>query len=366
MFKVEELKQLLNNKNILITGHTGFKGSYLCFLLDFLGANVYGYSLKEEEGSLFDFLKLRKKLKDEKIDDIRNFDSLYQFINKINPDYIIHMAAQPLVLESYKNPKWTYETNVNGTLNILECIRVISNQSDYKLKSFLNVTTDKVYENNDLEEYAFIENDKLCGYDPYANSKSCSELITYSYKKSFFYDKQFGVSTARAGNVIGAGDISKDRIIPDCYYSIKNNQDMIIRNQYSIRPYQFVLEPIIVYLNILLKSSNNKNFEGCFNVGPDKSDCKTTGEIADMFFSNFDNINTKIIKNDLPNNNLHESKFLRLDNNLIKQKFGYKSICNIKTAINWTAKGYQLILLNDLKQFEDYLTTTINKMFNMI
>ena len=350
MYNISELRNLSKNKKILVTGHTGFKGAYLCLLLNYLGAELYGYALKEEEGSLYDIAKIRELVKEEEIADIRDYDKLYNFVSKINPDYIIHMAAQPLVLDSYDRPKYTYDVNVMGTVNLLEAIRVMekNDKSNQNLISFLNVTTDKVYLNEELEDYAFVEDDKLCGFDPYANSKSCSEMVTYSYKNSFFKNSKFAISTARAGNVIGGGDISTNRIVPDCYRAVLENKKMIVRNTSSIRPYQYVLEPLIMYINILFKSGEDKKYAASYNVGPDKIDCVNTGKIVDLFFKHFGNDkNIEIVKNDDDGNMSHESKFLRLDNSLIKKTFSYKPIFDIEKAIINTAEGYKVFMTRD-------------------
>lgn len=365
MLKIDELKKYFSGKKVLVTGHTGFKGSYMCVLLKYLGAETYGYALKPEKGSLYELLKkgvkssglVHKKTASadnnlvcsEVFADIRDEKKLTSFIKKVKPDYILHMAAQPLVLLGYEEPHYTYEVNVMGTVNLMEAIR-----KTYTVKtapvSILNVTTDKVYENNDLSNYAFKENDKLCGRDPYANSKSCSELVTYAYEKSFFTDKKtFRVSTARAGNVIGGGDLNKDRIIPDCYRAIKYKKDMFVRNPMSIRPYQFVLEPLILYLNILAMQKVNAKYEGHYNIGPDKKDCLTTKELVTRFYEAVENNHHKVasvIYNQVKQKNAkHEAAFLRLDNSLIKKTFKYKEIFGMKDTMKYTAKVY-LDMLN--------------------
>ena len=187
------------------------------------------------------------------------------------------MAAQHIVRDSYKNPVYTYDVNVMGTVNVLECVRL----SD-TVKSFVNVTTDKVYKNREWE-WGYRENEELNGYDPYSNSKSCSELVTDSYKNSFFMDRETAISTARAGNVIGGGDFANDRIIPDCIRAMKEKREIIVRNPYSTRPYQHVLEPVTVYLMLAKAQYENKALAGNYNVGPDDSDCWTTGELVDLF-----------------------------------------------------------------------------------
>lgn len=353
MLNINELKKYFSGKKILVTGHTGFKGSYMCVLLKYLGAKTYGYSLKAEKGGLYELLnkgvKANKKkslVHDEVFADIRDEKKLTSFVKKVKADYVLHMAAQPLVLLGYEEPRYTYEVNVMGTVNLMEAIRKVYGAKIGPV-SILNVTTDKVYENNDLSNYAFKENDKLCGRDPYANSKSCSELVTYAYEKSFFTDKKiFRVSTARAGNVIGGGDLNKDRIIPDCYRAIKYKKDMFVRNPMSIRPYQFVLEPLILYLNILAMQKQNAKYEGHYNIGPDKKDCLTTKELVTRFYEAVDNKVASVIYNQVKQKSAkHEAAFLRLDNSLIKKTFKYKEIFGMKDTMKYTAKVY-LDMLN--------------------
>ena len=367
MLKFSELKKYYNGKKVLVTGHTGFKGSYMCVLLKYLGAKVYGYSLKPEKGSLYELIqKGAKKYRSaelrgplvagETFADIRDAKKLTAFVKKVKPDYILHMAAQPLVLKGYEEPRYTYEVNVIGTVNLMEAIRQTFSRHGILSKihrrgevcdpvSILNVTTDKVYENNDLSNYAFKEHDKLCGRDPYANSKSCSELVTYAYDKSFFSNKDiFRISTARAGNVIGGGDLNENRIIPDCYRSIKNKKEMVIRNPKSIRPYQFVLEPLILYLNIMAMQKKNKKYEGNYNIGPDKKACLTTEVLTKKFFDAWiHNVGANVAvgaKFTSP----HESKFLRLDNSLIKKTFNYKEIFDMDSTMRCTTKVYSDML----------------------
>ena len=397
MLKYNDLKKYYSGKKVLITGHTGFKGSYMCVLLRFLGAKVYGYSLKPEKGELYDILtkdyesfcksidvktntknvrasiaspirtttkKNRKSLyslvEEEIFADIRDTKKLAAFVKKVKPDYIIHMAAQPLVLRGYKEPAYTYDVNVMGTVSLMEAIRMsegLDNNNRIARKgwhhdpvSILNVTTDKVYENNDLSNYAFKENDKLCGRDPYANSKSCSELVTYAYKKSFFNDEKFfRVSTARAGNVIGGGDLNKDRIIPDCFRAIASNKDMYVRNPGSVRPYQFVLEPLLLYLNILANQKKDAKYAGSYNIGPDKKSCLTTKELVEKFFGAWKTVDgdmtTKVVYNRVKSHPArHEAAFLRLDNNLIKKTFNYREIFNMKDTMQYTTKVYRDML----------------------
>ncbi len=269
--------EFYNGKRVFITGHTGFKGSWLCKILVNSGAVVTGYSLEPPTTpSLFEIANIGESITSI-IGDIRDYNSLKKAFDEARPEIVLHLAAQPIVRESYKNPAYTYETNVMGTVNILECVR----NSDC-VKSFLNVTTDKVYFNKEWA-WGYRENEELDGFDPYSNSKSCSELVTHSYKNSFFADGKIAISTARAGNVIGGGDFASDRIIPDCVRAASENRAIIVRNPYSTRPYQHVLEPLFAYLTIAEKQYNNAKFSGWYNVGPEECDCVTTGELVDLF-----------------------------------------------------------------------------------
>lgn len=313
------------NKKVLVTGHTGFKGTWLTKILVNAGANVCGYSLEAPTSpNLFSLAKVEDKIT-HVIGDIRDYNHLKSVFDEFQPEIVIHLAAQPIVRESYKNPLYTYETNVMGTANICECVRLTPS-----VKSFLNVTTDKVYLNEDMPDHAFKENEPLDGYDPYSNSKSCSELVTHSYKKSFFKDMDVSVSTARAGNVIGGGDFAVDRIIPDCIRAAKEKKEIIVRNPISTRPYQHVLEPLYIYLLICQKQYKNKIFEGYYNVGPDNCDCVTTGDLVALFCKAWGNgLSWASAMQDGP----HEASFLKLDNWKIKDKFGWRPRWHIEECI---------------------------------
>lgn len=322
------------NKRVLITGHTGFKGSWLTQILVNAGANVLGYSLEPPtKPSLFELLNIESKITSI-IGDIRDLERLKKIFSGFEPEIVIHMAAQPLVRDSYKNPVYTYETNVIGTVNIMECVRLSPT-----VKSFLNVTTDKVYKNNEWH-WGYRETDSLDGYDPYSNSKSCSELVTSSYKNSFFDISKIGISTARAGNVIGGGDFAVDRIIPDCIRAAINNEKIILRNPYSTRPYQHVLEPLSAYLLIsMLQYNDPKKYSGNYNVGPDDKDCVTTGELADIFCKHWGNIEWVNVHDGGP----HEANFLKLDCSKIKAEISWKPKWDVNVAIEKTvewAKAY--------------------------
>lgn len=316
------------NKTILITGHTGFKGSWMCKILTDLGANVTGYALEPPTSpSLFEMCKLKDKM-NSVIGDVRDLNHLEKVFEKEKPEIVIHMAAQPLVRDSYKNPVYTYQTNVMGTVNILECIR-----NSGTVKSFLNVTTDKVYLNKEWE-WGYRENEELNGYDPYSNSKSCSELVTSSYKNSFFTDLSIAVSTARAGNVIGGGDFAADRVIPDCIRAAQNGKDIIVRNPYSTRPYEHVLEPVIAYLMICQAQYENITYAGNYNVGPDETDCWTTGDLVTLFCDKWNEAtNSSIAWKNEYDGGPHEASFLKLDCSKIKNTFGWKPRWNVETAM---------------------------------
>ncbi|MDE4078801.1 CDP-glucose 4,6-dehydratase [Methanosphaera sp. Vir-13MRS] len=336
------MHEFYKDKKVLVTGHTGFKGSWISECLANMDADVVGYSLNPPtEPNLYNLLDLNSRITSI-IGDIRDIDNLKKVFNEYEPEIVIHMAAQPIVRDSYKDPLYTYQTNVMGTVNICECIRQTGS-----VKSFLNVTTDKVYENVEKDE-GYVEDDKLDGYDPYSNSKSCSELVTHSYNNSFFKDIGIACSTARAGNVIGGGDFANDRIIPDCVRAVGRKEDIIIRNPYSIRPYQHVLEPIFIYLTIMKEQYNNSKYAGYYNIGPDTSDCITTGELADLFCKYYNKDNDFKVKwvnksDDGP----HEAKFLKLDNNKIKEVFNWKPVWNIEKAIEKTVKWTKAYYNND-------------------
>lgn len=346
------LLDFYKNKRVLITGHTGFKGAWLCKMLADAGAIVSGYALEPPtEPSLFALAGIGS-LVHSHIGDIRDFDSLLAVFKAEQPEIVFHLAAQPIVRESYKNPRYTYETNVMGTVNVCECVRLCGS-----VKSFLNITTDKVYENTDLDT-PFTENMKLDGFDPYSNSKSCSELVTHSYIKSFFNDAKIAVSTARAGNVIGGGDFAADRLIPDCVRAAQAKTDIIIRNPYSTRPFQHVLEPLKIYLTIAAEQYADRSKCGFYNVGPDECDCRTTGELADIFCKYWGE-GLKWV-NVCEQNAPHEAAFLRLDTALIKKTFGYAPVWSVEKAVEatvdftkaWLAgEDVQAVMQAQIKEF---------------
>ena len=327
-------------KIVLITGHTGFKGSWLCKILVDVGADVTGYALEPPtQPNLFDICGVKDKINSIN-GDIRDIDHLMGVFKETQPEIVFHLAAQPIVKTSYEKPVYTYETNVMGTVNICECIRQNS-----CVRSFLNVTTDKVYENKEWE-WGYRENEPLDGYDPYSNSKSCSELVTHSYIKSFFNDMDVAVSTARAGNVIGGGDFADNRIIPDCVRAAENHKDIIVRNPYSTRPYQHVLEPLAAYLMIAEEQYKDKAKAGSYNVGPNDADCITTGQLVDIFCRYWGEGLQWIDRSD---NGPHEANFLKLDCSKLKRTFDWKPVWCVDDAVSKSVEWTKTYLENQMK-----------------
>ena len=316
-------------KKVFITGHTGFKGTWLTRILVNAGAKVTGYSFTAPTTpNLFELSNVEAEI-NSVIGDVRDLEHLKQVFTEVQPEIVFHLAAQPIVRESYKNPVYTYETNVMGTVNVCECVR-----ENPCVKSFLNITTDKVYENKEWE-WGYRENEPLDGFDPYSNSKSCSELVTHSYINSFFYNRDIAVSTARAGNVIGGGDFANDRIIPDCVRAAEKRKTIVVRNPYSTRPYQHVLEPLMVYLMIAAKQYEDEAYAGFYNVGPDDSDCITTGELVDLFCRKWgDGMSGEKRSDGGP----HEENFLKLDCSKLKKTFGWKPRWSVEKAVEKTVE----------------------------
>ena len=348
-------------KKVLVTGHTGFKGSWMCRILINAGALVTGYALEPPtDPSLFELAGIKDRICHVP-GDIRDLKHLMQVFERVQPEIVIHMAAQPIVRDSYKDPVYTYETNVMGTVNILECIRQTPS-----VRSFVNVTTDKVYLNKEWQ-WGYRENEELNGYDPYSNSKSCSELVTSSYKNSFFDDRDTAISTCRAGNVLGGGDFANDRIIPDCIRALAEGREIIIRNPSSIRPYQHVLDPVYAYLMVAAAQYDDMSLSGSYNVGPDEADCLTNGELVSMFCSKWNETapsgkpaSWKSESDGGP----HEAGFLKLDCSLIKSTFGWKPHWDIETAlekiVEWTQAyfaGNDTAAIMD-SQINEYLQDT--------
>jgi CDP-glucose 4,6-dehydratase len=322
-------KDFWKGKKVLITGHTGFKGSWLCMLLNNMGAEISGYALKPPTNpSLFELCNIEAFV-NSTISDIRDFDSLRIKIDTDKPEIIIHMAAQPLVRLSYAEPVLTYHTNVMGTINLLEAVRVSHSKST---RVIVNVTTDKCYDNKEwLWPYREIE--PMGGYDPYSSSKACSEIVTAAYRSSYFSGDSMpvAVATARAGNVIGGGDWAADRLIPDIVRSVLGNKPVVIRNPYSVRPWQHVLEPLSGYLMLSERLYTEGNsFAGAWNFGPNDDDSRPVKWIVEKFCSKWINASYELDKNIHP----HEASFLKLDCSKAKEKLDWHPKWNLNKALD--------------------------------
>lgn len=354
-----ELFSFYKDKKVFITGHTGFKGSWISKVLAMAGAKVSGYAIEAPTNpNLFKITNIEKGMDLSFYGDVRDYENLRLAMQAVQPDIVIHMAAQPLVRESYQNPVYTYATNVMGTVNFLEAVRYCPS-----VKSVVNVTTDKVYLNNEWE-YGYREIDVLDGYDPYSNSKSCSELVTSSYKKSFFADRDIAISTCRAGNVIGGGDFAKDRIIPDCVRAMENQEKIVVRNPYSTRPYQHVLEPVCTYLMLAMKQYENKELAGCYNVGPDDCDCVDTGSLVDLFCKYWGSEAEWVNVSEA--NAPHEANFLKLDCSKIKKVLGWQPVWHIDDAVaksvEWSKAYLQKKNINEVMEMQ--INEFVNKFEN--
>jgi CDP-glucose 4,6-dehydratase len=331
----KNLKNFWKGKKVFLTGHTGFKGSWLSIILSILEAKIIGYSLKANRISFFKLAKLQNIMQESIVGDVRDYEKLKNSVKKTRPDLIIHMAAQSLVRKSYKNSKNTFDVNIGGTVNILEIVKELK-----RPKFLLIVTTDKVYKNNNQGKH-YSEDDPLGGLDPYSNSKSCAELVTESYRKSFFSKNGIKVATARSGNVVGGGDFSEDRIIPDYIKALKNKKNLIIRSPNAIRPWQHVIEPLIGYLKLLeLLTKKNKNFSSAWNFGPNNKNFYSVTDIINIMNNDFNNkVKIKIKTNS--SKNFEESKVLLLKSKKAISKLKWFPKYNINETINFTTDWYK-------------------------
>lgn len=318
------MMDFFKGKSIFLTGHTGFKGSWLSRILQLVGANITGYALAHPEGSSYGQVVDENAISSY-IGDVRDFDALKKVFDAAKSEIVFHLAAQPLVIDAFGRPAYTFDVNVQGTVNLLECIR----QSE-TVKSVVIVTTDKVYHNNEWV-YGYRENDMIGDTEPYAASKACAEIVAASYYETFLKPKGMALSTVRAGNVIGGGDISKNRIVPDCVRAAKQKEPIIVRNPYSVRPYQHVLEPLFAYLLIAQRQSEDIKYAGQYNIGPAESDCITTAELADVFCrewgenQSWQNVSRK--------NAPQESNLLKLDCSKMRSTFNWHPKWDVETAI---------------------------------
>lgn len=330
-----DVRAFYRGRRVFVTGHTGFKGSWLCTLLKDMGAEVTGYALAPDtDPALFDAAGVAEGMRSV-IGDVRDLPALESAFRQADPEVVFHLAAQPIVRESYRDPRGTYDTNVMGTVNILECVRGTAH-----VRSFLNVTTDKVYENREWA-WGYREIERLDGFDPYSNSKSCAELVTACYRRSFFQEKNVAISTARAGNVIGGGDFARDRIIPDCVRAASRGEEIVVRNPHSIRPYQHVLEPLNAYLMIAARQAEDQKLAGSYNVGPDEDGCSRTGRLVDLFCGHWGEGARWVNRWD---GGPHEANFLKLDCARLKETFGWSPVWLLDEAVAATVAWHKLLI----------------------
>jgi len=319
-------------KRVFVTGHTGFKGAWLCRILAKFGAETVGYALEPPTSpSLFEQIGIERGLRGHIVGDVGDFERLGAAVADAKPQIVFHLAAQPLVRASYGDPRKTYETNVMGTVNLLSAVKNAGG-----VRSLVNVTTDKVYENREWL-WGYREDETLCGGDPYSNSKSCSELVTSSYRKSFFRGADDGcvtaISTARSGNVIGGGDYAQDRIIPDCVRAASSSKEALIRNPHATRPYQHALECLYGYLLLAKTQYEDPDIEGAYNFGPDEESCVTNWELVDLFCKAYGRGASWRAGDAVDGKSLYEANFLKLDSSKSKAELGWKPRWNIKTAV---------------------------------
>jgi len=318
-------------RRVFVTGHTGFKGAWLCTILAQAGAEVRGYALApESEPNLYTLARVDRRV-DSVFGDVRDLDRLSRNLTAFRPEVVLHLAAQPIVRTSYEDPVGTYATNVMGTVNLLEAVRRCAD-----VRSVVNVTTDKVYRNLERRE-GYAETDVLDGHDPYSNSKSCSELVTASYRRSFFAPAAGApaVSTARAGNVIGGGDFARDRILPDCVRAAAAGEAVRLRNPDSVRPYQHVLDPVFAYLDLAARQAGDPSLADSYNIGPDDEGCVSTGTLATLFCESWGApARWEIVPSDGP----HEAGFLRLDCTKARRVLGFRPTWSVGEAVARTVE----------------------------
>lgn len=331
---VKSFGGVFEGKRVLVSGNLGFKGAWLSLWLKLLGARVYGYSLKPDtEPRLSDVLGVGNFVEAQEVGDICEFERLSKFFNYAKPEVVIHMAAQPLVRLSYREPVETYRTNVMGTLNMLEAAR-----TERSVRAFVNVTTDKCYQNREVS-YAYKESDPFGGHDMYSSSKACSEILTASYRASFLGGGDaFALASARAGNVIGGGDWALDRIVPDCVRALSKGEAIIVRSPDAVRPWEHVLEPLAGYLRLAqLLLENPQEYSQGFNFGPEETSVLRVAELVDLVIKSWGSGEMKVLKSD----NLHEAKLLMLDISKAKSRLGFKPVCDAAGAVKMTVDWYK-------------------------
>ncbi len=337
--KHETLSAFFSNKRVFLTGHTGFKGAWLLLLLKQLGAEVKGFSLAPENPHDLYYQLDGDTLCESVTADVRDAERLLEELISFQPDVVFHLAAQAFVRRSYRQPVETFAANIMGTAHILDVLRFME-----KPATAIIITTDKVYQNDERGE-AFPEGAPLGGHDPYSASKAAAEIVIDSYRQSFFHPDKYEkhgktIVSMRAGNVIGGGDFSEDRLLPDMVRAIEKKQPVVLRNPQSVRPWQHVLEPLFAYLLLAMKASSGKeglSFGTAFNIGPDRQDERTVLQVARQFYAAFKLTQEPIIQ---PDGTLHEAALLMLDNTKLKRALGWKPLLNADEAIRWTARWY--------------------------
>jgi CDP-glucose 4,6-dehydratase len=357
---VNSLQRFFQDKRVLITGHTGFKGSWLSLWLSHLGAEVFGYSLPPQKESHYHIIGLSHRLAGEVFEDIRSKEVCIKVLSDFNPNIIFHLAAQPLVKQGFIHPEETFDINIMGTVSLLEVIRKL-----YRPVVVVIITSDKCYSVIEKKDTFFCEEDRLGGIDPYSASKAAVEIICDSYRRSFFppedlYQHKICLATVRAGNVIGGGDFAADRIIPDIFRSIIDEKPVILRNPDAVRPWQHVLEPLYGYLLLAKRLMEDGDPDLCssFNFGPAESDCLTVQELVNVFFRYWpDNCVNSIVQPE----NFHETSVLRLNVTKSWEKLRWKPTWDVHEAVSRTVMWYHNYYCGkirnsqqSLKDIEDY------------
>lgn len=344
---------VFKGKNVMVTGHTGFKGSWLSLWLKELGANVSGYALEPPTSpALFNILNLEGEI-NSVIGDTRDLNNLINTFQKCKPQFVFHLAAQPILRESYEKPKYTYETNVIGTLNVFEAVRKTDS-----VQVVVNVTSDKCYENMGWTR-GYKEDDAMGGFDPYSSSKGCAELLTNAYRNSYFNNQRYGdsnhvsLASVRAGNVIGGGDWAEARLIPDCIKALSEGKEIKIRNPKAIRPWQYVLEPLRGYLSLAENMfKNGKKYEEAWNFGPSEENSIKVREMVEKILEFWGSGEWKDISKNT-SGTFHEDKYLKLDCSKACRILGWKPMFNIDEALKVTVSWYKSYYckLNNMKEF---------------
>ena len=351
------LKDIFNGvfkgKNVMVTGHTGFKGSWLSLWLKELGANVSGYALEPPTSpALFNVLNLESEI-NSVIGDVRDLNNLTNTFQKYKPQFVFHLAAQSILGESYEIPKYTYETNVIGTLNVFEAVR-----NTDSVRVVINVTSDKCYENKEWI-WGYRESDSMGGFDPYSSSKGCAELLTNAYRNSYFNNQRFGdnkhvsLASVRAGNVIGGGDWAMNRLIPDCIKALSGGKEIKIRNPEAIRPWQYVLDPLRGYLSLAEKMFNNGNkYTEAWNFGPSKENSINVRKMVEKILKFWGGGKWKEISKNT-SDIFHEDEYLRLDSSKAWKILRWKPLLNIADALEVTVIWYKSYYSksNDMKEY---------------